>query len=208
MASLDQHHAWVYCPMVTLQSLKITSQRPSMYIPKHNKQVATTPTPLVFLSIASLYVLSNLSISLLLLTFPSFFRTFLLSVPLNGRSIKMDKLLLFCLSTTHIVFIEQQDNCLASKTCRRPSVVYSSLVSSSANSAMMSCTQMSLSSCEVSTRKTVNFLSQGLVASCTASSWATSGFFSTWFLKTMEASSDHCLGFTPAGRQVRRLSSI
>lgn len=24
-----QHHAWVYCPLVTLQSLKITSQSPS-----------------------------------------------------------------------------------------------------------------------------------------------------------------------------------
>lgn len=68
---------------------------------------------------------------------------------------------------------------------------------SSANSAMMSCTQMSRSSCEVSTRNTVIFLSHGLVASCMASSWATRGFFSTWFLKTMEASSDHCLGFTP-----------
>lgn len=78
--------------------------------------------------------------------------------------------------------------------------VYSSLLSSSANSDMMSCTQMSFSSCDVSTRKTVNFLSHGFVASCTASSWATSGFFSTWFLKTMEASSDHCLGFTPVDR--------
>lgn len=78
------------------------------------------------------------------------------------------------------------------------SVVYSSLLSSSANSAMMSCTQMSFSSCEVSTRKTVSFLSQGLAASWTTSSWATRGFFSTWFLKTMEASSDHCLGFKPA----------
>lgn len=77
---------------------------------------------------------------------------------------------------------------------------YSSLVGSSANSAMMSCTQMSLSSCEVSTRKTVSFLSQGLAASCTNSSWATRGFFSTWFLKTIEASSDHCLGFSPAKR--------
>lgn len=77
---------------------------------------------------------------------------------------------------------------------------YSSLFGSSANSAMMSCTQMSLSSCEVSTRNTVSFLSQGLAASCTTSSWATRGFFSTWFLKTMEASSDHCLGFSPAKR--------
>lgn len=40
-------------------------------------------------------------------------------------------------------------------------VVYSSLVSSSANSAIISCTQMSFSSCDVSTRKTVSFLSQG-----------------------------------------------
>lgn len=75
---------------------------------------------------------------------------------------------------------------------------YSSFVSSSANSAMMSWTQMSLSSCDVSTRNTVSFLSQGLAASWTTSSCATRGFFSTWFLKTMEASSDHCLGFKPA----------
>lgn len=130
---------------------------------------------------------------------PSFFHFFLSSCRLTKWQIdKMDKLLLFSLSTTHSVISEQQDNCLTNKTRRQSSLVYISFVSSSANSAMMSCTQMSLSSCEVSTRKTVNFLSQGLEASCMASSWATSGFFSTWFLKTMEASSDHCLGFNPA----------